>query len=55
MTNNTRNAGRLAIKDRERVTVFVSGKHNVKVIKATAKSLQVLEPKKKKDENNDCK
>ena len=50
MTNNTRNAGRLAIKDRERVTVFVSGKHNVKVIKETAKSLQVLEPKKKKDE-----
>ena len=50
MTNNTRNAGRLAIKDRERVTVFVSGLENKKLIKETAKSLQILEPKKKKDE-----
>lgn len=50
MTNNPRNAGRLAIKDRERVTVFVSGKDGRKKVKAYASTLQVLEPKKKKDE-----
>lgn len=50
MTNNTRNAGRRKIKDMRKTTVFVSGEENLKLIKETAKSLQILEPKKKKDE-----
>ena len=49
MKINERNAGRRKIKDRQVVTVFVSGLENKKFIKETAKSLQVLEPKKKKD------
>lgn len=50
MKTNERNAGRRKIKDMRKTTVFVSGDDNLKLIKETAKSLQILEPKKKKDE-----
>jgi hypothetical protein len=50
MKKNERNAGRRKIKDRQVITVFVSGLENKELIKATAKSLQILEPKTKKDE-----
>jgi len=49
MKKNERNAGRRKIIDIKRVTVFVSGEENKKLIKLQAKSLQVLETKTKKD------
>ena len=52
--NNERNAGRRAVIDGKYVTVKVTRKH-IPTLKKFAKTLQELEPKTKKDENNNCK